>query len=171
VVGSHHADAEGIGEAVRWGKGFAERNVVVVSGLARGIDGGAHTGALAGNGKTVAVLGSGLQKIYPPEHQGLAKEITDHGALLTEYPPATPLTKPRLIWRNRLIVALADAVVVVRIAKATSGSMEAIRRARDLACPTFLVAADTEEASQHAVADGAVPIATEPDFDLILNYL
>ena len=171
VVGSHHADAEGIGEAVAWGRGFAERDVVVVSGLARGIDGGAHTGALAGNGKTIAVLGSGFKNIYPPEHQTLSEEIAENGALLTEYPPDASLTKPRLLYRNRLIVALADAVVVVRISDTTGGSIETLKRAHDLACPAFLVAADTGQAAQRAVANGAVPIASDPDFDLVLNYL
>jgi DNA processing protein len=171
VVGSHEADAEGIAEAVEWGKGLVERGAAVVSGLARGIDGGAHTGALAGEGATVAVLGSGFDNIYPPEHSVLAKEVAAHGALVSEYPPATPLTKARLVYRNRLIVALSDAVVVVRVIETTRGSMEAIRRARDLACPVFLVATDTSKTSQRAVADGAIPIAREPDFDLVLNYL
>jgi len=171
VVGTHQADAEGIADAVAWGKGLAERDVVVVSGLARGIDGGGHTGALAAGGKTVAVLGSGFDNIYPPEHRGLAEEITQNGALVSEHPPRTPLTKQRLVLRNRIIVGLADAVVVVRIHEDTRGSMEAIRRARHLAVPTFLVATDTGTAAQKAVAQGAVPIAQSPDLDLVLNYL
>jgi DNA processing protein len=172
VVGTHLADAEGIAEAVAWGKGLAQRDVVVVSGLARGIDGGAHTGALAGDGQTLAVLGAGFNHIYPPEHCTLAEEIERHGALISEHPPATPLTKQRLVYRNRLIVALADAVVVVRLHPAKSGgSMEAIRRARDLACPTFLVATDAGAGTRQAVADGAIPIGHLPDFDLVLKYL
>ncbi|HUU46811.1 MAG TPA: DNA-processing protein DprA [Acidobacteriota bacterium] len=171
VVGSHQADAEGIADAVTWGKGLVERDVVVVSGLARGIDGGAHTGALAGEGQTVAVLGSGFDNIYPPEHRGLAEEIAAHGALVSEHPPSAPLTKARLVQRNRLIVALSDAVVVVRVIETTRGSMEAIRRARDLACPVYLVASDASKTSRQAVADGAIPIGRIPDFDLVLNYL
>lgn len=171
VVGTHQADAEGIADAVRWGKGFAERQVTVVSGLARGIDGGAHTGALAGDGKTCAVLGAGFDNIYPPEHRGLAEEIEKSGALVSEHAPRTPLTKPRLVLRNRIIVALADAVVVVRLHEDTRGSMEAIRRAADLAMPVFLVAHDTKQASIEAVAEGAIPIPAQPDFDLVLNYL
>jgi DNA processing protein len=171
VVGTHQADAEGIAEAVRWGKGFAERHVTVVSGLARGIDGGAHTGSLAGGGKTCAVLGAGFDNIYPPEHRGLAEAIEKSGALITEYPPRAALTKPRLVFRNRIIVALADAVVVVRLHEDTRGSMEAIRRAGDLAMPVFLVAHDTSKASQEAIGEGAIPIPSKPDFDLVLNYL
>jgi len=172
VVGTHLADAEGIAEAVAWGKGLAQRDVVVVSGLARGIDGGAHTGALAGDGQTLAVLGAGFNHIYPPEHCTLAEEIERHGALISEHPPFTPLTKQRLVYRNRLIVALADAVVVVRLHPAKAGgSMEAIRRARDLACPTYLVATDTGPGTRQAVADGAIPIGHLPDYDLVLKYL
>ena len=171
VVGTHLADAEGIADAVAWGKGLADRDVVVVSGLARGIDGGGHTGALAADGFTIAVLGSGFDNVYPPEHLVLAKQIAENGALISEHPPRTQLTKPQLVLRNRIIVGLSDAVVVVRLHEDTRGSMEAIRRARDLALPVFLVAADTSLASQNAVAKGAIPIRREPDFDLVLNYL
>lgn len=171
VVGTHQADAEGIADAVRWGKGLAERNVTVVSGLARGIDGGAHTGVLAAGGQTCAVLGAGFDNIYPPEHRGLAEEIAKTGALVSEYAPRATLTKPRLVLRNRIIAAMADAVVVVRLHEDTRGSMEAIRRARDLAVPVFLVAHDTSRASQEAILEGAIPIPPEPDFDLVLNYL
>jgi DNA processing protein len=171
VIGTHHADAEGIAEAVEWGKGLAEREVVVVSGLARGIDGGGHTGALAADGHTVAVLGSGFDHIYPPEHRNLARQIEQTGTLISEYPPRATLTKPRLVYRNRIIIAMADAVVVVRVHEETRGSMEAILRARDLALPVFLVATDTSDASQEAVAEGAIPIQRKPQYDLVLDYL
>ncbi len=171
VVGTHQADVDGIANAVQWGKGFAQRDVVVVSGLARGIDGGAHTGALAADGKTCAVLGAGFDNIYPPEHNVLAEAIEKTGALISEYAPRATLTKQRLIYRNRIIVALADAVVVVRLHEDSKGSMEAIRRARYLAVPVFLVAHDTSNNSQIAIAEGAIPIPVEPDFDLVLNYL
>ena len=171
VVGTHLADAEGIADAVAWGKGLAQRDVVVVSGLARGIDGGGHTGALAADGLTVAVMGSGFDNIYPPEHASLARQIAESGALISEYPPRTKLTKPQLVLRNRIIVALSDAVVVVRLHEDTRGTMEAIRRARDLALPVFLIASDTGVGPEEAVAKGAIPIPPGPDFDLVLNYL
>ncbi|MBI3873309.1 MAG: DNA-processing protein DprA [candidate division Zixibacteria bacterium] len=171
VVGTHQADAEGIADGVAWGKGLAQRDAIVVSGLARGIDGAAHVGALAASGTTVAVLGGGFDNIYPPEHATLAAEIAKTGALLSEYPPRAPLTKPRLIARNRIIVGLSDAVVVVRLHADARGSMEAIHKAGDLAIPVFLVATDVGPKSQEAVADGAVPIGQAPDFDLVLNYL
>lgn len=171
VVGTHQADEEGIADAVAWGKGLAERGVTVVSGLARGIDGGGHTGALAGGGATVAVLGSGIDNIYPPEHRGLAAEIIRDGTLVSEYPPNAALTKPRLVYRNRIIAGLSDALVVVRLHEDTRGSMEVIRRARDIALPVYLVATDAGKPAQQAVADGAIPIGRLPDFDLVLNYM
>jgi DNA processing protein len=171
VVGTHHAEAEGIAEAVAWGTGLAQRGVVVVSGLARGIDGGGHVGALVAGGKTVAVLGSGFNHIYPPEHRGLAEQIERQGALISEHPPRAPLTKSRLVHRNRMIVALSDAIVVVRVHAPQSGTMEAIRQGRDLARPVYLVTADATEASMRAVANGAIPIGRLPDFDLVLKYL
>lgn len=171
LVGTHKADAEGIAEAVAWGKGLVQHGALVVSGLARGIDGGGHTGALAGGGDTVAVMGSGFLNVYPPEHRVLAEQIERSGALISEYPPDAPLTKQRLVLRNRIIVGLSDAVVVVRVHETTRGTMEAIRRARDIAIPIFLIAADTNPASQRAVAEGAIPIPQVPDFDLVLNYL
>lgn len=171
VVGSHHADAEGIAEAVAWGKGLAQRGVVVVSGLARGIDGGGHTGALAAGGKTVAVLGSGFNNIYPPEHRTLAEQIEQNGALISEHPPRAPLTKSRLVYRNRMIVALSDAVVVVRVHAPESGTMEAVRQGRDLARPVYMVTVDDTVAARRAVADGAMPIGRLPDYDLVLKYL
>ncbi|HEX9749922.1 MAG TPA: DNA-processing protein DprA [candidate division Zixibacteria bacterium] len=169
VVGTHEADAEGIADAVAWGRGLAERGVTVISGLARGIDGGAHTGALAGSGKTVAVLGSGFANIYPPEHRGLAEQITTQGALVSEYPPNASITKARLIRRNRLIAALSDALVVVRIHEGTRGTMEAIDRAGDVATPVFIVASDTSEAAQRAIVSGAIPLGRIPDFNLVLG--
>jgi len=171
VVGTHHAEAEAIAEAVAWGTGLAQRGVVVVSGLARGIDGGGHIGALVAGGKTVAVLGSGFNNIYPPEHRGLAEQIEHQGALISEHPPRAPLTKSRLVHRNRMIVALSDAIVVVRVHAPQSGTMEAIRQGRDLARPVYLVTADTTEASVRAVANGAIPIGRLPDLALVLKYL
>ena len=171
VVGTHKADAEGIADAVAWGKGLVGRGVIVVSGLARGIDGGGHTGALAADGQTVAVLGSGFANIYPPEHRVLAEQIELNGALVSEYPPKTPLTKRRLVLRNRIIVGLSDAVVVVRVHEDARGSMESIRRARHIAIPIFLVTTDTSAGAQAAVAEGAVPVGQIPDLDLVLNYL
>ena len=113
VVGSRAASRDGLDNARRVAEGLARAGVVVVSGLARGIDSAAHRATLDAGGCTIAVLGSGLDRLYPPEHEALADDIAATGAVVSEYPPATmpqPWLFPR---RNRLVSGLADAVVVV----------------------------------------------------------
>jgi DNA processing protein len=113
VVGTRAATRDALEQAREVANRLARQGVVIVSGLARGIDAVAHEAALEAGGVTVAVLGSGLDTVYPPEHRDLARRICERGAVLSEYPPDTP---PRL-WmfprRNRLVAGLADVVLVV----------------------------------------------------------
>ena len=102
--------------AERLGRELAAAGVTVISGLARGIDGCAHRGALAGGGRTVAVLGAGLDRIYPPEHARLAAEIAGQGALLSEFPLGSEPEPWHFPLRNRVISGLARGVVVVEAA-------------------------------------------------------
>jgi DNA processing protein len=129
VVGTHHATYEGIKDATEVGKELAKRGAVVVSGLARGIDTGAHLGALTKEGKTYAVLGSGLNKIYPEENLNLAIEISNSGALLTEYPLNAPVNVGQLMARNRMVVGLSQTVIVVETEDESSGTMDAAQKA------------------------------------------
>lgn len=122
IVGSRAATAVGLETATRLAEGLAAHGVCVVSGLARGIDSAAHRGALRGGGRTIAVLGSGLDCVYPAEHTGLACEIARQGMLLSEYPPGTPPNAFHFPLRNRLISGLSRAVVVVE-ASEKSGSL------------------------------------------------
>jgi DNA processing protein len=101
---------------------LARAGVIVVSGLARGVDAAAHHGALDGGGRTVAVLGSGIDVIYPPEHDGLAAAIRRSGALVSEFRPGTPPRAAHFPQRNRIISGLARAVVVVEAGE-RSGSL------------------------------------------------
>lgn len=98
------------GDVVRF---LVEHGVTVVSGLARGIDGLAHKAALEAGGRTLAVLGSGVDIIYPPEHRDLARRIVEQGALISEYPPGTRPDAMNFPARNRIISGLSQAVVVV----------------------------------------------------------
>lgn len=113
VVGARRASPYGLAVAEWLGRELAGAGVTVVSGLARGIDAAAHRGALAGGGRTIAVLGCGVDVTYPPEHASLARAITGSGALLSEYPPGTPPLKYQFPRRNRLISGLSLGVVVV----------------------------------------------------------
>lgn len=121
IVGSRAASAVAIETAMQLASDLASRGIVVVSGLARGVDSAAHRGALR-TGRTIAVLGSGLDRIYPAEHQGLAKEIAATGAVVSEYPPDTQPLAMFFPMRNRLISGLSRAVVVIE-ANEKSGSL------------------------------------------------
>ena len=116
VIGARAATAYGRTVAERLGRELAAAGVTVVSGLARGIDGCAHRGALAGGGRTVAVLGTGLDRLYPPEHRRLADGVAARGALLSEFPLGAEPEPWHFPLRNRVISGLARGVVVVEAA-------------------------------------------------------
>ena len=122
IVGSRAASPYALEVARRLGADLARRNVVVVSGMARGVDSAAHRGALEGGGVTIAVFGCGVDVIYPAEHRGLAARIAERGALVSEFPPGTPPLKAYFPQRNRIISGLSLAVVIVEAAEG-SGSL------------------------------------------------
>lgn len=122
VVGTRRSDYSGLVLARRIASEVASAGAAVVSGLARGVDGAAHEAALGAGGFTVAVLGCGVDVVYPPEHRRLYQEIAAAGAVVSEFPPGTPPRAGHFPWRNRLISGLSDGVVVVR-AGLRSGAM------------------------------------------------
>ncbi len=131
VVGTRHATPYGITQANRFGYGLAKAGITVVSGLARGIDAAAHRGALDAGGRTVAVLGSGLDRIYPNEHAELANEASCSGAVISEYPPSCPPRSGQFPQRNRLIAGLTLGTLVVE-APDRSGALITARLASEL---------------------------------------
>ncbi|MBI4280006.1 MAG: DNA-protecting protein DprA [Armatimonadetes bacterium] len=113
VVGTRRPTPYGLAAAERIAGDLARAGLTVVSGLARGIDGAAHRAALRAGGRTVAVLGCGVDVAYPPEHRRLIDDMVRHGAVLSEFPPGTPPRRQHFPRRNRLISGLSLGVVVV----------------------------------------------------------
>ena len=128
IVGSRNPTAGGRRDAFEFARYLAERGLVITSGLAEGIDTEAHRGALAAQGLTIAVLGTGVDWVYPTANRELAEEIARSGALISEFPLATPARKPNFPQRNRIIAALAQGTLVVEAAR-HSGSLITARLA------------------------------------------
>ena len=131
VVGTRHATPYGIAQANRFSYGLAKAGITIVSGLARGIDAAAHRGALDAGGRTIAVLGSGLDRIYPREHETLAEETSRSGAVISEYAPQCPPRCGQFPQRNRLIAGLTLGTLVVE-APDRSGALITARLAGEL---------------------------------------
>jgi DNA processing protein len=130
VIGARSASQDGLVAAGEIGHGLAMAGVAVVSGLARGVDAAAHQGALDAGGATIAVLGTGIDRVYPAEHRDLSERIGTEGLLLTEFPPGSAPEDWHFPRRNRIISGLSKAVVVVE-AKEKSGSLITARLAAD----------------------------------------
>lgn len=138
VVGSRNATPQGEANARAFASALAAEGIVVVSGLALGIDAAAHRGALAGGGATVAVVGTGADRLYPARNRALAEEIADKGAIVSEFPLGTPAAAANFPRRNRLIAGLARGVLVVEAA-IESGSLITARLAGEQGREVFAV--------------------------------
>ena len=137
IVGTRHATMYGKQQAERLAAGLARAGMTVVSGLARGIDAAAHRGALQAGGRTLAILGSGVSNIYPPEHKELASELVASGALLSESPPESPPLAGAFPQRNRIITGMSLGVIVVEAALrsgALISARHAMEQGRDRLC-------------------------------------
>jgi DNA processing protein len=161
IVGSRAATSYGLAVAERLAADLAARGVTVVSGLARGIDSAAHRGALRVGGRTIAVLGSGVDVIYPPENRRLAGEIESHGVVVSQFEPGTRPLSGHFPARNRVIAGLALAVVVVEAAE-KSGSLITAGLAGEMgrevmAVPGLLTSAQSVGAHR-LIQDGAALI-------------
>ena len=161
IVGSRAATSYGLAVAERLAADLAARGVTVVSGLARGIDSAAHRGALRVGGRTIAVLGSGVDVIYPPENRRLAGEIASHGAVVSQFEPGTRPLAGHFPARNRVIAGLGLAVVVVEAAE-KSGSLITAGLAGEMgrevmAVPGLLTSAQSVGAHR-LIQDGAALI-------------
>lgn len=128
IVGTRHASSYGIRHTERFAGALSRAGYTIVSGLARGIDAAAHRGAINAGGRTLAVLGSGVLNIYPPEHVKLAEEVIAHGAMLSESPPLAPPMAHAFPQRNRIVTGLSLGVLVVE-ASERSGALISARHA------------------------------------------
>lgn len=166
VVGARAATVYGTNVARRLGASLAHAGVVVVSGLARGIDAAAHRAALDAGGLTVAFSASGPDSLYPAEHADLAAEIAGSGAVVTEMPLETPPLPQYFPLRNRLISGLSEAVIVVE-ARQRSGSLSTARRAleqgRDVMAVPGPIDAPTSQGPNRLLRDGARPLCEVGD--------
>ncbi len=139
IVGSRAADAYGREAATLFARRLAEAGLTIVSGLARGVDSAAHRGALAAaDGRTVGVLGCGLDVPYPPGSHRLRRRIAERGAVITEFPPGTPPSRHNFPIRNRIIAGLASGTLVVQ-GEARSGSLITARLALELGRDVYAV--------------------------------
>ena len=138
VVGSRQASAYGLSVCKKLCRDLAWQGWTIVSGMARGIDSVAHSGALAGGGRTLAVLGTGLDVVYPKENRKLSQDIAASGAVITEFPLGTPPEPGNFPVRNRLISGLSLGVVVVE-GTAKSGSLITVRMALEQGRQVFAV--------------------------------
>jgi DNA processing protein len=173
VVGARNCSALGREVAAALGRGLAAVGVCVVSGAARGIDTASHRGALDAAGTTVAVLGSGIDVLYPPGSRRLLHQVEEAGAIVSEYPPAVAAEPWRFPARNRLVAGLARALVVVEGA-GRSGSMITVEHAlelgRQISAVPGPVTSPLSEVPLTLIREGAVMIRGVDDLLDDLGY-
>lgn len=138
IVGSRHATRQGLSMTEEFACALANAGLQIVSGLARGIDAAAHQGGLAGLAGTVAVVGTGLDQVYPKAHQRLAAQISEQGAIISEYPLGTPPLRHHFPQRNRIISGMALGCLVVEAAL-QSGSLITARQALEQGREVFAI--------------------------------
>jgi DNA processing protein len=158
ILGSREASSAGLASAMHLAREVSRSGLLVTSGLARGIDGAAHRGALDAGGPTIAVLGNGPDLVYPAEHRALSAAILEHGALVSEFPPGTRSFPSHFPLRNRIISGLSRAVVVVE-ASERSGSLitarAALEQGRDVLAVPGPVAGGGHRGCHSLIKDGA----------------
>jgi DNA processing protein len=166
IVGTRAVTAYGRQVTEEIATTLAHNGVTIVSGLARGVDAVAHSAALKAGGRTLAVLGSGVDRIYPPEHRSLAEKIFSQGAVLSDYAPGTPPESANFPPRNRIISGLSLAVVVIEAAE-TSGALItasfAAEHGRDVFAVPGNIYAPQSKGTNRLIANGARPLLSVKD--------
>jgi DNA processing protein len=172
VVGTRHVTAYGRQVTDEVSGTLARSGVTVVSGMARGVDTLAHQAALNAGGRTLAVLGCGVDVVYPPENRRLAAQIIEHGALISDYPLGAAPESQNFPPRNRIISGLSQAVIVVE-AGVTSGSLItasfAAEQGRDVFAVPGSILAPQCQGTNRLIRDGAAPLISPQDVLEALN--
>ncbi|NLP37912.1 MAG: DNA-protecting protein DprA [Firmicutes bacterium] len=172
VVGSRKATAYGKTTAEKISYDLAHSEVVIVSGMARGIDTYAHIGALKGKGKTIAVLGCGLDICYPPENKGLREKIVRQGAVISEFPLGTPPKPAHFPMRNRIISGLSRAVIVVEAAERSGALITAdcaLEQGRDVFAVPGSIKSPYSKGCHKLIKEGAAVAESADDILLELG--
>lgn len=167
IIGARNCSRYGANIAYKFGYELAKRGITVISGLARGIDAYSHWGAVKAKGKTIAVLGSGLNNIYPKENIILVKEIIKNGgAIITEYEQNATPEKMHFPARNRIISALSDGILVVE-ARKRSGTLITvdfgIEHGKDIFCIPGNINSDYSYTTNELIKQGAIPVTRIED--------
>lgn len=172
IVGTRRITAYGRQVAEELASYLARSGITVVSGLARGVDAVAHQAALNAGGRTLAVLGSGVDLIYPPEHRRMAERIPSQGALVSDYPPGTPPEAGNFPPRNRIISGLSRAVVVVEAGKESGALITATfaaEQGREVFAVPGNINAPQSVGTNLLIRDGAHPLLSPQDLLEALN--
>lgn len=173
VVGTRTPSFSGRETAFQFAYGLAKENITITSGLARGIDSCGHQGALKAGGQTIAVLGSGINRIYPKEHAELAEKIATQGAIVSEFPPGTPPLPKHFPQRNRIISGLSRGVLVVEAAL-KSGSLVTARLAGEQGRDVFAIPGSIQnlfaKGCHHLIQQGAKLVSSVNDILEELNF-
>ena len=163
IIGARKCSRYGATVAYEIAKDLGKTNIIVISGMARGIDSEGHRGILDGGGKTIAVLGCGVDICYPPENQELMQRIAENGCVISEFPPGTPAMPGHFPSRNRIIAGLSKMVVVVEAGK-KSGTLITADLALDYGRDVFVVPGNVTSAlskgTNELIKQGC-PIITE----------
>lgn len=172
LVGSRRASTHAQQLSFILARDLAQCGITVVSGLATGIDAAAHRGAMAGGGRTIAVVACGVDHVYPPEHKELAQQITSHGAVVSQFPCRTSPVRSHFPIRNRTIAGMTLATVVVEAGE-KSGALITAKYAADmgrevLACPGDVLREHTK-GSNHLLRDGAHYVESAGDIICVLQ--
>src|ERR1700754_1636618 len=165
IVGARRAQAPGLANARRFASELSTAGLLVTSGMADGVDGAAHEAALDAGQPTVAVIGTGPDRVYPRKHHALARRIAAHGAIVSDYPPGTPAVAHHFVHRNRIIAGLSLGVVVVE-AGLRSGSLITARHAGEQGREVFALPGSTHNPLAegcHALISEGARLVQRPD--------